>query len=321
MQKLAELQRALEHLEKPQLVALVLKLAAGTDKNYAVIASAVSAAGHANETVAWRGMKAALKSALKQTDKRAEEACGEQHHLYDNSNCIYDVERVFNAWVKDSDNFSPGMTLEALCYLADRLEPNLNGRISAFDGDRVLKILDLHATSTLAQTTDDKLPDKILEHVMEVFAPDYTLWTNMQSHGLLLNAPATLESGKLASARLQRRGKPTPNRRPPPRPSAGKGTGPKQSPATVGNFNPTVFVAPASSGRDAGTIVQVGGHPPPQFRAQNPFQMTAIDFGTLDLGVMLPQSLTPAGPIFEHLPSSRVQPPQPPCNCQAHPGL
>ena len=56
MQKLAELQRSLEHLEKPQLIALILKLAAGTDKNYAVIASAVTSAGHANETVAWRGM-------------------------------------------------------------------------------------------------------------------------------------------------------------------------------------------------------------------------------------------------------------------------
>ena len=241
-------------------------------------------------------MKASLKAAQKHTDKRAEEACGEQSHLYDNSSCIYDVEKVFNAWIRDSDAFSPAMTLEALCYLADRLEPNVTGHITAFDGDRVLKLLDAHATSTLAQTTDDKLPDKVLEHVMQVFCPDYSVWRKLQNHGLFLTSPGTLESGCLARARLQQRSKVRPPRSNPAGRHLQGARGPALNSAPVGNRGPAMFIARSSDGTGAGTLVQVGGQPPAEICAQNLlFQMRALQAGVCP----------PGGYVgFEHLPAS-----------------
>ena len=130
-----------------------------------------------DDTVAVKGMRSELRSNIATTTRQAENYCGEKHHLYDGSARVADADEVHKKWIVKNLISSPAATLQALCDLADELQPSLEGSICDFDGDRVLLNLDKSVVTALKACTPNTLPAKVLDRVAEVFSEDYKPWT------------------------------------------------------------------------------------------------------------------------------------------------
>lgn len=200
---------SLEKLDKSELVKALVELAKKREDNYTYCLCLISNNKEATadtdgdelaSEITLNHMRSDLEVRLAKTAKKAQDYCGGKNHLYDDSNCVYDVDTIHEKWIVSELISSPGARLEALCELATSLVPSLEGRIKDFDGDRVLLALDRSVVENLKEI-GGKIPIvsvEILHNVAKVFSEDYKEWKNCQRYGLFEEAPSKLKGGAAA---------------------------------------------------------------------------------------------------------------------------
>lgn len=195
-----DLRESLEKLEKSELIDALVELAEKRGDTYAHLAGLVALKKNpvANDKVSLKGMRNDLNAKIESTLKDAEEKCCGKPHLFDDSSRVYDVDATHVHWIKEGRILSPAAKLEALCVLAGELQPNLEGRIYDFEGDRVLLELDNSVVKTIEECDSSVLDVKLLDKVADVFSEDHSCWKTCQEYGLFEDAPSKLKGGSLA---------------------------------------------------------------------------------------------------------------------------